>query len=273
MIQKTTILKSSSHWYDGVTGEPRYEIQCKGDPTKTRTPDIRDAKREGYVASVTSIIKLLAAPGLEKYRFKELFKAMMASPKRPNETIDDYYFRVCGLAADDAALAADVGTRLHNAIDIYERGEYLEPVEDDIKPLFESYIDWRAKNIKEVIKAEGYIPTKYGYGGRFDMLIQNVVQILIDFKTKRTKPDEKIFRAPEWGYQLSGYAQALELPQDAKLWIVCISTTEAGRIEVVDFTDSRESDTFVFNSLCEIWFITKGYDPRKSPNGQERKVV
>ena len=54
-----------SHWYD-KDGSPRYEIEGK---TGLRPTTLRDARKHGWVPSVSTIWKdVVAAPGLVSWR-------------------------------------------------------------------------------------------------------------------------------------------------------------------------------------------------------------
>jgi len=264
MLKSQSILGSSAHWYDGETGLPTYELPCKS-TGKTRRPTVRDARKLGLVTSVTSIIKdMVPAPGLVNWKMRQLFNASQATARQDGETDDALFLRLCNLAGDEGALTADLGTRTHDAIDKYEE-HGLWRFETDVQPLFDAYLGWRKEAIAGTPMRELYIPPRFGYGGRLDMIANRRPDgaALIDVKTKKTKPGEAVFRADEHGLQLAAYAQAVDLADGAALWILAISTTEPGRIEVVDFTDERKKYTDWFNHLLEAWFLKTGYDPRK----------
>uniref|UniRef100_A0A6M3LM99 Putative PD-(D/E)XK nuclease superfamily protein n=1 Tax=viral metagenome TaxID=1070528 RepID=A0A6M3LM99_9ZZZZ len=261
MLKEQSILYGSAHWYDGETGEPRYEIPCKGDPSKMRRPNLRDARELGLVKSVTSIIKeMVPAPGLVNWQMRQLFNASQAATRLDGETDDDYFTRLCNLAADEATLTADVGTRTHNAIEKFVSTGQTR-FEDDVQPLFENYFIWHNEHIGSVLESEGYIPPDKGYGGRFDLLAETICgdtvsgPALIDVKTKKTVPNKPVFRADEYGLQLAAYAYAKDLHENYKLWILIISTTETGRIEVVDFTDERDRYSRWFTCLFDAWCL------------------
>ena len=61
----------SGHWYD-QDGEPKYTII--GANGKERNTTLRDAKREGFVPSVTTIIGMIAKPSLENWKIDQALK-------------------------------------------------------------------------------------------------------------------------------------------------------------------------------------------------------
>lgn len=266
MIETKSITTKSSHWYDGQTGEPRYEIPCKT-RDGTRAVTIKDARAMALVPSVTTISgDTLPAEGLVRWKIEQAVIAANACQPAPSpDTLEwyEWFSRVMELANDETALRADLGERLHAAIVQYEQCQQL-PLTQDIQPLFESYLSWRKSTVRKIHRAEDYVPPTRGYGGRFDVIADlNEGRAIIDYKTKKTKLGKDVFKGNEYGLQLAAYAQALQLAPETKLLNVIISTTEPGRVEIIDWTKDRLWLTEWFNHLYESWVYLRRYDPRK----------
>ena len=66
MTTKNDYKSEAGHWYDH-DGNPMYTII--GANGKERNTTLRDAKKEGFVPSVTTIIGIAAKPSLENWSF------------------------------------------------------------------------------------------------------------------------------------------------------------------------------------------------------------
>ena len=63
----TEIAKESGHWYD-KDGNPAYTQPNKSKPGETRPTTLRDAKAQNLSPSVTTVLKIMAARGLEIWK-------------------------------------------------------------------------------------------------------------------------------------------------------------------------------------------------------------
>ncbi len=68
---------AAGHWY-ALDGSPCYTIV--GRNGRERPTTLRDARKLGLVPSVTGIIKMMAAPGLEAWKANELLMAALTAP-------------------------------------------------------------------------------------------------------------------------------------------------------------------------------------------------
>ena len=60
--------KESEHWYD-KTGEAAYTVV--GSNGKERNTNLKDARKHGYVPSVTTILGVAAKPPLENWKINQ----------------------------------------------------------------------------------------------------------------------------------------------------------------------------------------------------------
>jgi hypothetical protein len=85
--------------------------------------------------------------------------------------------------------------------------------------------------------------------------------VIIDWKTMSTKPGRKVTGYDSWGRQLAAYAEALGEPERTRLINVVLSTTEPGRLEIVEWTDQRAQLFRQFRAILWLWCLLKGYWP------------
>ncbi len=122
--------------------------------------------------------------------------------------------------------AANFGTKAHNAIDEYIVSGKCT-AEDDIKPVFDGFIQWLKEHKFNIINGDMTVGSKkYGFGGRMDALAVNDKgdYIILDWKTSN-------FFSKEYSLQVSAYAHAFaeqyEVPIPKKCYIVKFHKLEA----------------------------------------------
>lgn len=114
----------SLHWY-WPDGRPAYEVPgAKGQPVN---PDIRHARKLGLVPSVTTIMRVMAAPALERWKREQYALAALTLPRLPDETDSAFLKRLDADAQAWTRQRADDGTALHAAIEQEARGEAFDP--------------------------------------------------------------------------------------------------------------------------------------------------
>src|SRR5512135_3642474 len=123
----TTLIRpaESAHWY-GSDGQPHYEIECKSNPGTYRPTTLRDAKSNGWVPSVTSVLQLMAKPGLEAWKSNNIVLSALTLPRFENEPIDKFAERIVLDAAETAKKAAELGTNIHAAIQAAFEGDRFD---------------------------------------------------------------------------------------------------------------------------------------------------
>ena len=196
----------ADHWYCGKTGEPRYTVIGKNG--KERNTNVRDAREQNLVPSVTTINSMLAKQGLNQYFQKMAIEAALAHPKWEGEGNEDYIKRLLELAKEDSKQAAERGSRIHDILDSYFSCDYV--------PEWPLYVH----RVKEHLDAtfgnrlwlsEQSFAHPEGYGGKCDLYSKpthNLPGIVIDFKTTEKAPGEQ---TPYYEYtlQLAAYREAL----------------------------------------------------------------
>ena len=242
----------SGHWYT-QEGEPMYTII--GANGKERNTTLADARKHGFVPSVTGIIGVSSKPALTEWMIKEAIKSTMVLNIESNETIDEYVRRCREHSKLVGKKAADRGSEIHYEI---EQG-FVSGLES---APYTAIIDWLDQNYPlETWIAEDSFCAKEGYGGKIDLYSES--GIFIDFKTKDNLKgkDPKRLVYDEHGMQLSAYAQGCGFDKAERVSIfIDREDTSLIACHVLDEeTHSKHRD--MFNSLLNYWKLTKNYDP------------
>ena len=134
---------------------------------------------------------------------------------------------------------------------------------DQTCPIMEAFRVWYPGEIAEVAVLEESFASPLGYGGKLDITYCDYDtgrNVLGDFKTQKTTPGKPVHSYTEHGMQLAAYAKGTNR-WEHKLKIIIISTTEPGRIEIVDWTDRKEEMWEEFKACLTIWKIEKKFNP------------
>ena len=139
-------------------------------------------------------------------------------------------------------------------------GEYSEVVHGfGVGEMLRTFIKWWIDNGWDSGRYRVEVPfaCEAGYGGKTDIGGEDYI---IDLKTKTTKKGYKIIMYPESGMQLAAYGKGIG-GEDRRLINVVISSTEPGRIEMVEWTDKRDGLYKCFMNAFEVWKYLNSYDP------------
>jgi hypothetical protein len=232
---------------------------------------LRDARKLALLPSVTSIISILDKPQLTRWKMREVAKAAIAIPgPQGEEPVERFADRAIEAAMSQVGEAADLGSRIHAAIENLMRGSAEEPSEE-LRPYVKPVLDWmRQVGVKVTHSEIVLVNAVHGFAGRVDALFTWGDAFgkmgILDFKTKKTKPDEKVEAYDEHTLQLAAYAAThygAEHLQHVVAANLFISSTEPGRLEVVKHDKEKMVAAYeAFCQMCAIWRFRKGYDPR-----------
>ena len=238
------IKQAAGHLYD-KEGNPVFEVPKKSGKGMKKTT-LREARELDLLPSVTSIQKIIAKEGLQRWIQEQLVMSALTLPKEPEEALEDFAKRIIEDSGKQASEAAELGSNVHRAIEEYMatgaiNTEYEQHIAPVIKWINETMSD------KDKIKTEVSFACTEGYGGRVDCVYNDMV---IDWKTQGTKGG-KFKQYPEHGEQLAAYANGLGI-EHADLINVYISTTEVGLIEVYRWTNNDDL-LAQFGSSFHLW--------------------
>src|ERR1700679_184706 len=91
-MQIITQKSESAHWY-GKDGTPQHTIMGKT-TGKPRPTTIADARKNDWLPSVSSVLKCLHKPALERWKIGQSVLACMTAVRNPGEELDAFIDRV-----------------------------------------------------------------------------------------------------------------------------------------------------------------------------------
>jgi hypothetical protein len=247
MTAKNNYKSEAGHWYDH-DGKPMYTII--GANGKERNTTLRDAKKEGFVPSVTTIIGIAAKPSLENWKITQALEASLTIDQD-----DPNYINKCKNAGREVGMkAAKQGTKIHAMI---EQGFLGEGTSEP----YEVILDWLEENFpKEDWIAEDSFCATEGYGGKIDLYSKS--GIFIDFKTKDNlegkDPAKLVY--DEHGMQLSAYAQGCNIEEPERISIFVDREDTSIVLPFIWDKESHSKHKEMFNSLLNYWKLVKNYD-------------
>ena len=253
---KAPLASESGHWY-AKDGTPAYTVIGKNG--KERNTTLRDARTNGYVPSVTGILKLLAAPGLEQWKQKNILMAALTLPKIEGESLDDFAIRVEQDAREQSLKAMELGTHIHTSLERAYQGESFEPSHEPFCRATMTAIqdhfgiaNW---------SAEKSFSSPLGFGGKVD-LHSKESNIIIDFKTSAFDDASKKEGYLENRLQLAAYRIGLDLSPNYRAANIFVSTSVPGLVKIVEWNSEEMKEAeLIFLKLVEIWQLIKAYKP------------
>lgn len=244
--EKADFATQGGHWYDATTGEARYTII--GANGKERNTTVRDAKKLGnLVPSVTTILKLAAAPGLEAWKISNAILSALTLPRNEGESDESYIYRITLDSNERARKARETGTEIHAAIECFYKGR----LKDDEPYFGNAYVshlavmEWAGR---EEWDAERSFASPLGFGGKLDLSRDGFV---LDFKTT-DKPLDGLKLWPDHRRQLAAYRMGLGMPE-ARCAICYVSTGEPGARVIELEREELEQGWDEFKALLAFW--------------------
>lgn len=247
----------SDHWYSKA-GQPCYEQQtAKGG---LRSTTLADARKIGLVPSVTTVLGVVAKPQLEKWKINQAVMAALTLPRRADETEASLLYRIDVDSQAQAKAAAEEGTRIHDAIEMYFKegyrssGPYIEHVRAtraELTRLFPDVSDWIP---------EASFASPVGYGGKVDLHSPST-GIVVDFKGKDGDFTDGKKLAYDQHWQLAAYQRGLNLAP-AVCANLFVSRTHPGKVASHVWTPAQVAEGWeVFAAALSLWKAMKRFDP------------
>lgn len=248
-----THASQGQHWYSR-TGEPMYEVKAKDGTMRPAT--LRDARKFGWYPGVTSIIKCLAAPGLERWKVEQGIMAALTLPRVEGESNDRLLARIREDADEQARKARERGTQIHAAIQGHYEGK---PPSEEFWP----YVRGVTAAIEANFPERQWRPERpcahvLGYGTKADL---SCADVLLDFKGKDFTEAEKLELWDDHFMQLAATREALHLP-GAECGIVFVSRTVPGLRQIIRADEADLARGWdMFRGLLNTWKAKNRYYP------------
>lgn len=264
----------SVHWYDPRRVRPVYEVpNAKGD--KTISPDLRHARKLGLVPGVTGVMRAMAAPALERWKLEQAVMAALTLPREEGESDQTFLTRILEDGREQAAQAADEGTKIHAAIQSWHERGYLDPEHEP----YEAHVQGSQQTLdacfgEQLWEPEVCVVHPLGYGTKADLSSVNWV---VDFKGKEFAEDQAqdLRLYDNHLMQLAATRAALQHSRgraygQARCAIVYVSRSEPGLCWPIATTEQElERGWELFKTCHRLWCLQKRYEPADAFHGAE----
>jgi len=249
----TTIIARSAesvHWYQ-QDGSPQYTVKAKDGSDRPTT--LRDARKMNLVPSVTTVMKIMAKPGLDVWKNEQLLLAAMTLPRKETETEKEFIARIVADSKETGKQAAEKGTRIHESIEKWYAGERNVEHVDTAKAFEKAVFEHFKTHPDQKWLTEIAFASPMGFGGKVDLHSVEGLGIVVDAKTKDFGPDDKVDAYDEMLMQLAAYRYGLEIPH-ARCANVFASRTHPGLIKIVEWSEEDLAKGWeMFLCLLQFW--------------------
>lgn len=249
----------TSHWYNKA-GEAVFEVP-KASGGGMRPTTLADARKLGLLPSVTTILGIIDKPQLVDWKVKQAIQACFDN--RPTGTLEEYTKAMQAKSEEQVGDAADLGTAIHAALEAAFAGRSFEQdMLPYVTPTLNKVADAGIKLVEHELRL---VNAAYGYAGTTDAVMVDAkgCQGILDFKSRKTKPGQKCTPWETEPMQIAAYAMAKMRGFTGVVGAnVYISTTEPGRVEIVQYTSEQLQEAWDgFESALTLWSYLKGYRP------------
>lgn len=242
----------SPRWYSR-SGDARWE------------GDVRHARRDKALPSVTSIIEMWPKSWLEPYIQRQMWQAAITTPRTPQMTDDEFFEECLKWSEEHRTKAADRGTRIHRCI------HGTQKPEPDIAPFFDAWSKWNSGQAHDYAEwqEKTLVSLEHGYAGQADRLIVRIhpkpeTWILDDFKTSAVKDKKRPPFYDNFAIQLAAYRHCLAKDRPIQCRSIVINTLEPEAPYVRVWSPEEIEQGWQRFKLCYEMFVSfKNYDPRK----------
>lgn len=264
-----------SHFYErNSAGEiiPRHFVPNASRPGELRASTIRDAKKNGWYGSVTTIQNLLDKPALNDWRVSEHLKVayewveLWGKPTAvSNYDCDRWMQEIKECTQDALDKAPQAGTDFHDSMERFILGS-LPDDHEHFKVCAATAEEMRKYTL---VDAHVWVPEKsfvheLGFAGKVDAHyeLRSNEQFVVDFKTKdradKFKPGKMAYK--EMCQQLAAYRVGLGMHAARCLNVfVCIPT---GQVDIHEWEpDELDREFANFADLLRIWLRNAEYVP------------
>lgn len=243
----------SGHWYTR-DGQPMYTIRGKNGEMRPTT--LRDARKLNLVPSVTTIMKLMAAPALEHWKTEQVLLSALTLPRYEGEDEKAWLSRVYGDSKEEGAMAADRGTEVHTAI---EKSLVGAPTDPEFTPFADAALTALRTTFPGVEwESERSFASPLGYGGKVDLHAK--IGLVVDFKSKPGDRIADVKCYDEHFMQAAAYAHGLGMPE-ANCANIFVTRTPPARAIIIQHD---QADTIrgwrMFKALLELFKAKTGLE-------------
>lgn len=252
---KEMIGSESARWYSDK-GQPLTEVP--GSTGKMVKPTLTQARKQKLFPSVTSLMNIMAKPGLENWKQEQILMSSLTLPRMSDESDFSFVKRVIADSKDFTKQTADIGKAIHKDIDLFFTENKAPELDASWEAIKRLTLMTKQNSVNGIYCEKPFTNLKYGYSGTVDFEIQGDQNYLIDFKTTDIKKYKKPYF--EWGCQLAAYGQGVGFQGNYMSFVIDRKT---GEFQIYNYTPEEiEYYTKCFNHILELWFLKNNYDPR-----------
>ena len=154
---------------------------------------------------MTTVFAVMAKPGLDRWKLNKAISASLSTPRDDGEPDERYYKRILTKSLEETSEAAELGTKIHDAIDASFDG--IQPAEELTQFVEPTMRYLKTLNLTDVVREKTVVNLKEGYAGRVDLIARHKSQnIIIDFKTRKTNEGAKVTPFDFQATQIAAYA-------------------------------------------------------------------
>lgn len=257
-LTKDDFASSAGHWYS-ADGQPAYTIIGKNG--RERNTTLRDARELGLFPSVTTILKLEAAPALTNWMVNQAALACVTLPRLAGEDDDSFIKRALDDSRQQARKAAERGSYLHGVLEqTVKNGRPPETVSINDFSIIHPCLQWLRTNFPDYTwHPERSFACNDGFGGKLDLYGERDGEaVIIDWKFKDDIIEGKRLAYDNHSTQLAAYAYGLNRGQ-ARCFNLFASSTVAGLIVPHEWSrEDIDCGWQVFTHLLAIWKLRRG---------------
>lgn len=269
-----------SHWYT-KNGQAMHRVP--GKTVAERDTTVADARIMGLLPSVSGITKMMANPGLDRWKQDITIEASLKYAIQSaygDMDEDKLYAEIRAESNKVAGAAADLGVKIHAAIESAlgcqqwenETVELADGKQVELKELVNPALAKLEELGINIVETEKVVTcSAHGYAGQMDVsYVKGDVAGVLDFKSTKTKPTKKIEVRQGQSMQIAAYHYACWGSKDKPHFQpnheginLYISTTEIGRVDVVKYDAAelaKQWDGFL--ACLTLWRLQNNYDPR-----------
>lgn len=246
------------HWYK-ADGTAQHTIVGKNG--KERAPTVKEAMALSLYPSVTSKLSIISNWNLQQWQQREVARFAYFNQPEKLETDDAYIGRVLEGAFEQVSDAAELGTDIHEALELFYTGATYEAKYDLYVKAVDTWVE--ANSVEFTAHELRLVNPSIGYAGTTDAAFTCPKgHGILDFKSRKTKKGEKVKPYDTHPLQIAAYhvAKYGEITPDSIGCNLYISTTEPGRIEPVWYTAEELQEAWqAFQHASQLWDHFKGY--------------
>lgn len=252
---------AQTQWHTSA-GEPVLAVKAK-DGT-ARAPTLRDARKEGFIPSVSTVLTVVDRGGSAAWAIRDGIAAAIAAPRRPSESAQDHVERVTVLAEHKRTLAMAIGSVLRRevaqmAMDCKLRGD--KPAAPT--PELAGVAEWMAEKVPVILAASPvFVNQAAGYAGGIAFAAPHVDHglVLVSVHSYLEAPDKP---QPLWCWELAAARAALGYANAKGLTLGITVGSQAAPTEHLWSYADLDEGWVAFRAAHTVWRTLKGYDPRQ----------